>query len=89
MAVFDRNNKEILDGDIINIHQTVNGCNTFVVHVKNLNGDKVYSASYYMSGRDYEYDVMDLLRSSHPFDDVNDVEIIGNIHKGGVFVKVN
>lgn len=66
--MFDINNKELSSGDIIDIHQTVNGCNLFVV--MNLNPlDIRYN---YDRLRDYEYDKVDLLNCE-------ELEIIGNI----------
>lgn len=66
--MFDINNKELSSGDIINIHQTVNGQNLFVV--MNLNPlDIRYN---YDRLRDYEYDKNDLLNCE-------ELEIIGNI----------
>jgi hypothetical protein len=75
----DKNNIEFKDGDIIDIHQTVNGHNLFVVHIKESATNKEYSASYYKGGQNYQYDVMGLLYNSEPFDDTNTVEIIGNM----------
>lgn len=80
----DKNDIELSDGDIIDIHQTVNGCNLFVVHINK--GE--YSATYYMSGRPYEYDVMELLDNSEMFTCDKDIEIVGNTKLGGI-TKIN
>lgn len=77
----DKNNIQFKDGDIIDIHQTVNGHNLFVVHIKEEATKKEYSATYFIGGEDYQYDVMGLLNINKPFDDTNEVEIVGNIHK--------
>lgn len=55
----DKNDIEISDGDIIDIHQTVNGYNLFIVYI--INGE--YAVTY-MDGRPYEYDTMELLEAN-------------------------
>jgi len=54
--ITDKNDIEIVNGDIIDIHQTVNGQNLFIVYIV----DGKYEATY-LDGRSYEYDVMALL----------------------------
>ena len=68
----DINNKELKDGDIINIHQTVNGENLFIV--LNCLKDELDIRYGFDISRKYEYDKTDLL--------TNDVdwEIIANIN---------
>ena len=56
----DKYDVEISDGDIIDIHQTVNGQNLFVVSI---NDDREYSVTY-LDGRPYEYDTMELLEAN-------------------------
>lgn len=71
----DKNNKEISRGDIIDLHQTVNGENMFVVlDVKNLDVRYRFDLT-----RKYEYDVNDLL-SPCKYTSESDFEIIGNIY---------
>ncbi len=68
----DRNGIEIKDGDIIDIHQTVNGQNLFVVlTVEPL--DVVYK---YDLNKKYEYDKQELLEVNE-FE--KEIEIIGTI----------
>jgi phage terminase large subunit len=74
----DKNEIELSDGDIIDIHQTVNGQNLFVVYI---NEEGEYSVTY-LNGRTYEYDVMELLENSEMFSDEKTIEIIGNIKNG-------
>lgn len=62
----DKNGRELKAGDVINIHQTVNGCNLFnIISVDPL--DIEYSGLHHpsVSGIKYEYDKEDLLAPSH------------------------
>ena len=82
MKLVDKNDIEFKNGDIIDIHQTVNGQNLFVVFVE---GDS-YSATY-IDGRPYEYDVMDLLDCKEMFTLDKEVEIIGNVRTNPELLK--
>jgi len=84
MKLTDKNEIEFKNGDIIDIHQTVNGQNLFIVFIK----DGVYSATY-IFGRPYEYDVMDLLgyREMKEFPLDKEVEIIGNVKTNPELLK--
>lgn len=75
MKRLDRNDKELKNGDTIDIHQTVNGCSKFLVLDCSENLDIEYYEDWAM-GRKYEYDKKELL------DDWNgesEFTIIGNI----------
>jgi len=75
MKFLDRNQKEVKKGDIINLHQTVNGQNMFVV--LNLNPlDIRYSHDLL---REYEYDKIEMLTPSR-FTGETEWEIITNIY---------
>ena len=73
----DINGTEIKNGDIIDIGQTVNGCNEFVVMITDESIEILYYCNM-MKPRFYEYDKDELLRI-----DVNTgegPEIIGNFY---------
>ncbi len=71
----DKNNKELKNGDIINIHQTVNGEDIFiVVDIKAL--DIRYGCDLYYK---YQYSVSDLL-SPNRFNGDVEWEIVGNLY---------
>lgn len=75
MTYYDREGTELKDGDIIDLHQTVNGENLFVVYVDN--GE--YSVEYLENENGpYEYDVKSLLEPCK-YSGETDYEIIGNI----------
>lgn len=82
----DKNSKEIYEGDIIDINQTVNGCNLFVI----VWSDIGFSVRYLIDGeiwREYEYDIKELL-------DVNigeydkSIEVVGNIYENHGMLEV-
>ena len=85
-GLIDMNGKEIYEGDIIDIHQTVNGCNLFVI----VWSDIGFSARYLIDGeisREYEYGIEELL-------DVyigkyeKSVEVVGNIYENHELLEV-
>ena len=72
----DNNGVEIYEGDIIDIHQTVNGVSTFVI-LSCIGG---YDVRYYYENkpqREYEYSIYELLDIGKT---EKELEIIGNIH---------
>ena len=74
MKYFNKNGVELKDGDIFDIHQTVNGRNLFLaVTVEPL--DIEYAE---IPGYKYEYDKEDLLAVC-PTEGVAEFEIVGNI----------
>jgi len=71
MKTFEDCNGILLkDGDIFDVHQSINGCNTFVI--VNLELCAVYYFYDNCIQMLYEYDTLDLL-------DIEELEIIGNI----------
>lgn len=73
MKYFDKKQKELKNGDIINLHQTVNGENIFIIlNVDNLDIRYRRDLTY-----KYEYDKEDLL-----IDEYGNIEweIVGNIY---------
>lgn len=78
----DMNNQRIFSGDIIDIHQTVNGYSKFVVTWDGFSfGAKYYDESKNTIGRNYEYDVKELFDYGIYFAD-KEVEVVGNIIDG-------
>lgn len=70
----DINERILSDGDIIDIHQTVNGESKFIV----MSLTPLDIRYHYDISRVYEYDMMDLISPSFLTGEV-DFEIIGNI----------
>lgn len=71
----DKNDVQLKSGDIINIHQTVNGENIFVMlDLKELDLRYGHEISYF-----YQYDVTELLKPNI-FNGEVEWEIIGNIN---------
>ena len=75
IGLVDKNGKEIYEGDIIDIHQTVNGQNLFIITIQDL---KVMPT--YLNGDAYEYNVLELLDCYQYFDDI-EIEVVGNIYE--------
>lgn len=76
LKYLDKNEKQVAKGDIIDLHQTVNGENIFVV----LSISPLDIRYGHDLSRGYEYDKNDLLK---PFDfrGETDYEIVGNIYE--------
>jgi hypothetical protein len=72
----DKNDKPIKKGSIINIFQTINGENIFII----LSVDPLDIRYRHDLMRQYEYDKLDLLSPSM-YDGEVDWEIIGNIYE--------
>ena len=75
IGLVDKNGKEIYEGDIIDIHQTVNGQNLFIITIQDL---KVMPT--YLYGDAYEYNVLELLDYYKHFDEI-EIEVVGNIYE--------
>lgn len=78
----DKNGVEIYEGDLIDIHQTVNGYNQFVIQYDNYK----FSARYYNQKAKqilgwYQYD-LDELFEINEFE--KEIEVIGNIYENEV-----
>ena len=72
----DKNGSELVKSSIINIHQTVNGENIFVIlDVKDLDLRYGFDLDY-----KYQYDVSELL-APNKFNGEVEWEIIGNLHQ--------
>jgi hypothetical protein len=71
----DINGKEIYDGDIIDIHQTVNGQSLFLI----LRTDPLDIRYLHELTREYEYDKEGLLEPCR-FSGETSFEVIENIH---------
>lgn len=75
MPYLDKNNIELKDGDIFDIHQTVNGRNLFIARsVEPL--DIEYAG---IPGYKYEYNKEELLAVC-PVEGIATFEIVGNIY---------
>ena len=75
MKYLDRVEKEVVKGDVINLHQTVNGQNLFVL--LSINPLDIRYAHDLL--REYEYDKTEMLSPSR-FTGETEYEIIANIY---------
>ena len=78
----DKNGVEIYEGDLIDIHQTVNGYNQFVIQYDNYK----FSARYYNQKTKqilgwYQYDLDELFEINET---EKEIEVIGNIYENEV-----
>lgn len=75
LVFIDKAGKQVSNGDVINIHQTVNGENLFVMlDLDELDLRYAFDVSY-----KYQYSVIDLLSPNHLNGGV-EWEIIGSLH---------
>ena len=77
----DKNGKEIYEGDIVDIHQTVNGYNQFVIEYS----DYKFSSRYYNQNKKeirsfYNYDLDEFFEINEL---EKELEVIGNIYETG------
>lgn len=77
-GLVDKNNSKIFVGDILDIHQTVNGVSTFVIY-NCIGGFDVRYYSEHMSPDEYEYSIYELLEIGIDVSE-KEIEIIGNIY---------
>lgn len=78
-GVPDKHGKYIYEGDIIDIHQTVNGCNLFLIEWA---GSEII-VRYLVDGetsRIYEYDIEELLDMNVGCNEKT-IEVVGNIYE--------
>ena len=78
----DKNGVEVYEGDLIDIHQTVNGYNQFVIQYDNYK----FSARYYNQKTKqilgwYQYDLDELFELNET---EKEIEVIGNIYENEV-----
>jgi uncharacterized phage protein (TIGR01671 family) len=79
IGVKDKNDNPVYEGDIIDLHQTVNGCNLFVVEWGKIGWTVRYGIKM-ITPRTYEYSVEDLFKPCQ-FSGEVDYEVIGNIYQ--------
>ena len=78
----DKNGKEIYEGDIVDIHQTVNGYNQFVIEYS----DYKFSSRYYNQNKKeirsfYNYDLDEFFEINEL---EKELEVIGNIYESEI-----
>lgn len=70
----DKNGVEVYEGDVIDLHQTINGVSRFSIEWCSKRMGLTFRYAAKMNNtRTYEYDVADLFN-------VEEIEVVGNIH---------
>lgn len=82
----DKNGKMIFEGDIIDIHQTVNGCNLFIIEWNNF-GFTIRYAMKMTTPRLYEYNVNEIFEPCKYCGEIY-CEVIGNIYENPELLEV-
>mgnify|MGYP003289659809 CR=1 FL=1 len=83
IGLVDKNGKEIFEGDIIDIHQTVNGQNLFIITMNENN--KIVPT--YLWGSKYQYNVEELLDMNVSWYEEKEIEVVGNIYENKELLK--
>ncbi len=82
IGVKDKNGVEMREGDIFDIHETVNGCNIFIAKLSD--NELGFTAEYgckMTTPRLYEYDLKELFDIGDKMVGLEkEIEVIGNIH---------
>lgn len=85
----DKNGKEIYEGDILDLHSTVNGVNLFEIYYNE--SQARFSIKYHTNrmpkrSLEYEYSVSDFFKPCQ-FSGEVEFEIVGNIHENPELLK--
>ena len=84
-GIKDKNGVEVFDGDVLDIHQTVNGCNIFIVCWGDLGWSVKYGVKM-ITPRHYEYAISSFFAACEFTGEV-DYEVIGNIYENPEILK--
>jgi len=78
MKYLDETGREIQNGDIFDIGQTVNGTSKFVILKKNDDVEIRYLSHDGSLGPKYEYDQPTIMKAIENVDDMEDITFVGN-----------